>query len=160
MTRRMQMFEDLLDMQAEANRFFEDVYRRLALFEVALSRWHVADDRMFQREVTRHVAAGGQREIAVSSAMGRREGKPAAVEMYDSSSNVVAEISIPGLSPGDLAITVSDDRLTLQGRFSRTIQLPQGIDPESIRAQYQDGVLRLSLPKPPEASRAIPIEFE
>lgn len=36
---RRRIFDDLLDMQEEANRFFEEVYRRLALFETALSNW-------------------------------------------------------------------------------------------------------------------------
>lgn len=36
---RRRIFDDLLDMQAETNRFFEEVYRRLALFEVALGNW-------------------------------------------------------------------------------------------------------------------------
>jgi len=36
---RRRIFDDLLDMQAETNRFFEEVYKRLALFETALSDW-------------------------------------------------------------------------------------------------------------------------
>jgi HSP20 family protein len=36
------------------------------------------------------------------------------------------------------------------GRFSRTIAVPEDIDPKSIVANYKDGVLEIVLPKPPE----------
>jgi HSP20 family molecular chaperone IbpA len=157
----MRLFEDLLDMQEETNRFFEDVYRRLALVEVALSRWEVADDRAFENEITRFLQPTGERRrIAVSSATTARDNRPTTVDIYDTSGDVVAEIAIPGLSPGDLMINVHGNRLTLQGRFSQTIELPPGLDGEQLRAQYRNGVLRLSLPKPTEPSKPIPIEFE
>jgi HSP20 family protein len=162
MMRRMRLFEDLLDMQAETNRFFESVYQRLALFEMALSQWTVPDNRVFEQEIERRFVplSGRGQALAVSNLPVAQDARPAALEMYDASQGVVAEIAIPGLEPGDLMISVNENRLTLQGKFSRTVELPPGTDGEQIRAQYRDGVLRISLPRPPAPSKTIPIDFQ
>jgi HSP20 family molecular chaperone IbpA len=166
--RRMRLFEELFDMQAETNRFFEDVYRRLVLFERAIDRWStISDDAAFERDMTRFtrsqpsqaLAPSPPPQITVSRASETRDAHPVALDMYDSDDEVVAEISIPGLHPGDLVISASEHRLTLQGKFSQTITLPEGVDADRIRAQYQNGVLRLALPKPPAASKTVPIDF-
>jgi HSP20 family protein len=34
--------------------------------------------------------------------------------------------------------------------FTRTLQLPDDADPDHIHASYQDGVLRIEIPKKPE----------
>ncbi len=168
MMRRMRLFEELFDMQAETNRFFEDVYRRLVLFERAIDRWSaIADDAAFERDMTRFTRGqpsqalpASHAEITVSRASPTRDAHPVALDMYDSGEEVVAEISMPGLHPGDLVISADEHRLTLQGKFSQTIVLPEGVDADKIRAQYQNGVLRLALPKPPAASKTIPIDFQ
>lgn len=167
--RRMRLFEELFDMQAETNRFFEDVYRRLVLFERAIDRWSaISDDDAFERDMTRFTRAqpaqalpsASPPQITVSRASVTRDAHPVALDMYDSGDEVVAEISMPGLHPGDLVISADEHRLTLQGKFSQTITLPEGVDADRIRAQYQNGVLRLALPKPPAASKTIPIDFQ
>jgi HSP20 family protein len=33
------------------------------------------------------------------------------------------------------------------GKFSRTVQLPDELDPESVTANYRDGVLTVRIPK-------------
>ena len=166
--RRMRLFEELFDMQAETNRFFVDVYRRLVLFERAMDRWSaISDDDAFERDLTRFTASRQSEavpttrsEITVSRASVTRDAHPVALDMYDSGEEVVAEISMPGLSPGDLVISADEHRLTLQGKFSQTILLPDGVDADKVRAQYQNGVLRLALPKPPATSKTIPIDFQ
>jgi len=37
------------------------------------------------------------------------------------------------------------------GRFSRTIRLPQPVNRDRVEATYEDGILRLTLPKSEEA---------
>ncbi len=34
-----------------------------------------------------------------------------------------------------------------EGRFSRTLRLPGGVDAENVKAQYQEGILTVMLPK-------------
>jgi HSP20 family protein len=36
------------------------------------------------------------------------------------------------------------------GRFSRTIAVPENVDPKNIAANYKDGVLEVVVPKPEE----------
>ena len=36
------------------------------------------------------------------------------------------------------------------GRFSRSLTLPEGVDPDSIQANFDDGVLTVRIPKPEE----------
>jgi HSP20 family protein len=36
------------------------------------------------------------------------------------------------------------------GAFSRSLTLPEGIDPDSIQARFQKGVLEVRVPKPEE----------
>ncbi len=166
--RRMRLFEELFDLHEETNRFFEDVYRRLVLFERAIDRWSaISDDAAFERDMTRFTGSRqaqalppARSEITVSRSSPTRDAHPVALDMYDSGEEVVAEIAMPGLHPGDLIISADEHRLTLQGKFSQTIVLPDGVDADKIRAQYQNGVLRLALPKPPAASKTIPIDFQ
>jgi HSP20 family protein len=36
------------------------------------------------------------------------------------------------------------------GRFSRSLDLPEGIDPEAVTAKFDRGVLEVRMPKPEE----------
>ena len=81
---------------------------------------------------------------------------------------VVAEL--PGVAKEDLDIQAHRDTLTItgsrrpaaeqegayhrrerrSGAFTRSLQLPYRVDPDRIEAQLENGVLRLSLPRPEE----------
>jgi len=87
---------------------------------------------------------------------------------------VTASFELPGLKKEDVSIDVHDSRLTVSGetgdssergengfairerhfgRFSRTIQLPQGIKEDAIKASMEDGLLTITFPKSaPEAA--------
>lgn len=79
-----------------------------------------------------------------------------------------AETDLPGIDPATLEITVTDgNQLTIKGErkavepegavclrqerptgtFSRVIALPSLIDADKVSAAYEQGVLRLTLPK-------------
>jgi HSP20 family protein len=93
-----------------------------------------------------------------------------AVNVYASQDGIAVVAGLPGVEKDDLDIQAHRDTLTLRGtrrpaaeqeqayhrrerrsgRFSRTLQLPYRIDPERIEAQLENGVLRLSLPRPEE----------
>jgi HSP20 family protein len=82
---------------------------------------------------------------------------------------------LPGLSPDDVEITLTDRMLTVAGEkreesekkeadyhlserrygaFRRSLRLPEGIDPDRITAKVANGVLTVTLPKSPEAVAA------
>jgi HSP20 family protein len=83
------------------------------------------------------------------------------------------EVDLPGLAKKEIEIEVKDDRLTIRGerksavkeeeaayvrfetrlgRFERSWDL-EGVDTEKIRAEHENGVLRLTLPKREEVKR-------
>lgn len=103
-------------------------------------------------------------------------GKMAAIEPRvdvtedDTAYEITAEM--PGVEEKDIEVTVKDSRLTLRGEkksereekkkdyhmtersygsFQRSFVLPQDIDAEKIKAEFDKGVLTLTLPKTAQA---------
>ncbi|KAK0204397.1 HSP20-like chaperone [Desarmillaria ectypa] len=85
-----------------------------------------------------------------------------------STNTVTATFEFPGLSKNDISIDVHSGRLTVSaetkiseehdedgyavrerryGKFSRTLQLPRGVNDDEIKASMQDGVLTVTFPK-------------
>lgn len=87
---------------------------------------------------------------------------------------------LPGIGQDDVEIDLTDDLLTISGhkrierddrrenyhvvershgRFSRSIRLPFRVDPDQVRADFENGVLTLTIPKPADQqrSRRIPV---
>ncbi|ESK93504.1 small heat shock protein [Moniliophthora roreri MCA 2997] len=81
---------------------------------------------------------------------------------------VTATFELPGLKKEDVQIDIHGGRLTVSGetkvseehqqegyairerrygKFSRTLQLPQGIKEDEIKASLEDGVLNVTFPK-------------
>lgn len=93
-----------------------------------------------------------------------------AVNIYAGRDGVAVVAELPGVAREDLEVQVHQDTLTLRGTrrpaaereeafhrrerrsgsFSRSIQLPFRVDANRVQAQLEDGVLRLSLPRPDE----------
>jgi HSP20 family protein len=92
------------------------------------------------------------------------------VEEMEDRFEISAEL--PGLKKGDVKIEVKDHVLTLTGakklqeekkeknvhlfersygRFCRTFALPDNVDADKIEAAFEDGVLRIDVPKTEEA---------
>jgi HSP20 family protein len=71
------------------------------------------------------------------------------VGLSQTADTVVLTAVLTGLTADDLAIEVSRDIVSLQGRggFQRMIQLPIAVDHSRATAEFQDGVLTLTLPK-------------
>lgn len=98
----------------------------------------------------------------------------------DDSYEVRAEL--PGIPSEDVHISVKDDYLTIKGEkrqenvddsnnykriersygsFERRFSLPPKVDTDSIKAEFADGVLSLSIPKTEEAKpKEIPITVQ
>lgn len=91
-----------------------------------------------------------------------------AIDFYEEGSNLIAEISLPGIDPAKINISVKDDVLRVSGNyeekkeekgrgylrkemrsgsFERTLQLPEKIQSEKIEAVYEKGILKVVLPK-------------
>lgn len=105
-----------------------------------------------------------------------------AVDVYQTASAFIIESTIAGVNPEDIDISLSPDSITIKGKrekeekiktgdyihqecywglFSRTIILPQEIDPDKAQASIKNGVLKVSLPKINKAkTKKIKVKFE
>jgi len=101
------------------------------------------------------------------------------VNLGEDKDNLYIDALAPGVDPKTLDISILQKQLTLSGEkretlssvessavhrsersaghFSRVIQLPADVVPDRVRASYQDGLLRLTLPKE-EAAKPRQIE--
>ena len=101
-----------------------------------------------------------------------REWMPA-VDMIRDNGNLVVRAEVPGIKPEEIDIKVDAGMLTISGKheeateekdkeyvrrerrygaFSRTMALPEGVDPKKIKAMTTDGVLEIKVPLPKEAA--------
>src|SRR6202163_758118 len=95
-----------------------------------------------------------------------------AVDIFETENELVVKADLPDVNPQDLDIRVENNILTIRGErkfenkvnednylrieraygsFSRSFSLANSVKSEAIKADYQNGVLTLSLPKREEA---------
>jgi HSP20 family protein len=94
-----------------------------------------------------------------------------AMNVWTSEDGAVVTAELPGFKPEDIDVSVVSDTLTVSGnrepdeleeggtyhrreracgRFSRAFQLPFPVEPGSVEASFEKGVLRISLPRAEE----------
>jgi HSP20 family protein len=97
-----------------------------------------------------------------------------AVNVYETDSEFNIELAAPGLGKDDFRVEVDNNVLSISGErkehkkdeqthysrrefsygsFKRSFNLPQIVDTEAIMANYENGVLKLVVPKKEEAKR-------
>lgn len=94
------------------------------------------------------------------------------VEDYTDDGNYVVRAELPGLDPDkDVEVTAEPGMLTIHaerheesrqdrhsefryGSLTRSVSLPEGVDPDNITASYDQGILRVSVPVPREAPQS------
>jgi HSP20 family protein len=94
-----------------------------------------------------------------------------AMDLYQTSDDIVAIVELPGMRKEDIEISLHDGMLTISGerkeekaegekaarserfvgRFRRSISLPTRVDSNKVNATYRDGILTVTLPKAEEA---------
>ncbi|MBP7408624.1 MAG: Hsp20/alpha crystallin family protein [Flavobacteriales bacterium] len=96
-----------------------------------------------------------------------KESMPA-VNIKDDTKSFELELAVPGYKKEDLKVNVEDGLLTISSEkqkeseeekngytrrefsyssFTRSFQLPQNADADNVKANFVDGVLKLSVPK-------------
>ena len=94
-----------------------------------------------------------------------------AMDLVEEDEHLVVRADLPGLTEEDVNIEVKDGVLTVSGErraeekteekgyhrveraygsFSRSLSIPEGIDPEQVSAEFDNGVLEVRIPKPEE----------
>ena len=136
---RWEPFRDLVSIQDRMNRIFDEAFR---------------------------VRTGGEEDWALGGNWAP------AVDIYEHEGNIVLKAELPGIDPKDVDVRVENNVLTLRGErkvdsevkreqyhrveraygsFTRSFTLPNAVDTEKIKAEYSDGVLRVTLPQREEA---------
>jgi len=96
-----------------------------------------------------------------------------AVNLSEEDGQYVVELSAPGFDKNDFKIEVNESILTVSGKhetevkeknftrkefnygsFQRSFSLPQEINEEAIDAKYENGILKIALPKKEEVKKA------
>jgi HSP20 family protein len=101
-----------------------------------------------------------------------------AADIYEADTDLIVTADLPGVDPKLIDVSVENNVLTIRGErlpghpmesdkfyriertygtFVRSFALSTTVDPDKIRGDYKDGVLRLVLPK---ADRARPKKIE
>ncbi|MFN7035280.1 MAG: Hsp20/alpha crystallin family protein [Bellilinea sp.] len=94
-----------------------------------------------------------------------------ALDMYQTRDEVVVKAVLPGVKPEDIHVTVANGVLTIRGEvkeekvnedatyhirerrsglITRSIQLPVAVNVDHAKAEYENGILTLILPKAEE----------
>ena len=96
------------------------------------------------------------------------DGPALALDVSTSKDELVVEAALPGIKPEDVDITLENGTLTITGKatderrteegsylvqemrrgtFSRSLTLPNGLEPDKATATFEQGVLTLRIPK-------------
>ena len=135
-----------------------------------LTRWEpfrefsTLQDRM--NRLFRETQGNSQEESLTSSSFAP------AVDVYEDEHNVTLKIEVPGIEEKDIDVRIENNTLTVHGErkiekeekeenyrrverqygsFTRTFNLPPTVDAEKVLADYDKGVLKITLPKKAEA---------
>jgi HSP20 family protein len=92
-----------------------------------------------------------------------------AIDVFEREDEIILKADLPGLDEDDVRIEVKDNVLAISGErrteaqeekngyyrversygaFSRSLVLPDGVDPDKIEARFDRGVLEVKVPKP------------
>ena len=90
------------------------------------------------------------------------------IDVYQNAQEIVVESAVAGVDPETLDITATPDSIAIKGerqrrkevkdedylyqecywgKFSRSVILPQEVDPESANVNFKNGILTIHLPK-------------
>jgi HSP20 family protein len=141
--------------------------RRVA--DMALVRWEPFRElSALQNEMSRWM---GQLSGTVTPGNGQSSTWLPSVDVWETEDELVLSFDVPGISEDDIAVELDDNVLTVSGRrerttehsnerfyrferrygtFARSVTLPHGVQEDAIKADYQNGVLEIRVPKPEE----------
>ena len=138
---------------------------------MALIRWEPAREiNSLQQEMNRLFSSFFDTPPAGAGGSG---GSPRrwipAMDLVETDDHFVLRADLPGMSEGDVDLSLEDNVLTLSGErrteheqggegfyrleraagaFSRSLTLPEGVDGDAIAARFDKGVLEVRVPKP------------
>lgn len=133
-----------------------------------LTRWEPVRDFLSLRDAMDALFDGMIMQPGGISPMGQIA---PALDMYQTGDEIVIQASLPGIKAEEMNISIAGDVLTIQGEmlketedkkatyhirerrwgsFSRSINLPVPVVAEKVKAEFENGLLTLTLPKAEE----------
>jgi HSP20 family protein len=134
---RWDPFRDIITLREKMNRLFEDA-----------------------------VTARGDEKDMISSTW------TPSVDIYETENSIVLTAEVPGVDENNIEIKIEDNTLALNGErifeketseenyhriersygsFYRSFTIPRNVDQEKIKAEHDNGVLRITMPKKPDS---------
>jgi HSP20 family protein len=132
-----------------------------------LTRWEPARELMTLREAMDRLF-----DDAFTRPFSMRDGWSApAIDMYQTDDEIVVKASLPGIKADEVQINITGDVLTLKGEvkheeeskdkawhireqrwgsFQRSVALPTNVVADKARAEFENGILIITLPKAEE----------
>ena len=128
-----------------------------------LTRWEPMREMMTLREAMDHLF-----DDAFTNPIRLHNGTMPAIDLYQTDESVVVKAALPGLKAEDVQISVSGEALTLKGEFhqdnevkeatnhlkeqrygsfERSVMLPTDVETEKAKAEFENGILTVTLPK-------------
>lgn len=105
-----------------------------------------------------------------------------ALDVYEKDNNIIVETPLAGVNPDDVKISIDNDVLIIEGEtkkksevdeknyyrkevrygsFHRSVALPASVEREKAKAEYEDGLLRVVVPKVVKVpSKAIKVQVK
>jgi len=105
-----------------------------------------------------------------------------AIDMYEDKDNVYVETALSGIDPEKVNITIENDILKIEGQsehktevdeknyyrkeiraghFTRAVALPKKVQADQTKAEYTDGILKITLPKSEEVKpKTVKVEIK
>jgi HSP20 family protein len=95
-------------------------------------------------------------------------GRDLAIDLYEEGNDIIAKMSLPGVDGEKIDVSVEDGYLRMsgsreeerkekkknyyskeitRGSFERMVRLPGSVDTGKVKAEYEDGMLTVTLPK-------------
>lgn len=100
------------------------------------------------------------------------------IDIHEAGDDLEVTAELPGVAPTDVDLRIEGDLLTIRGEkrrerkdeqahvversygsFSRSIQLPFQPDPDQVRADFEHGVLRITVPRQGQQEKSRRIEI-
>lgn len=137
---------------------------------MALIRWEpVAELNTIQNEMNRLFNTFFDPSAPTGRGNGTARRWLPAMDLVETPDHYVLRADLPGLADGDVNVQLEDNVLSISGErkaehddqqegyyrlerafgaFSRSLTLPEGVNPDAVQAHFDRGVLEIRIPKP------------